>query len=149
MIQKTKWRKILLARRKAIPKERREQAAYFIMEKLSLRGGRILSFTSIGSEIDLSLLNQLLASQKRLFLVHYQIDSLLEISLPEIDCILVPGLGFDREMYRIGYGKGYYDRFLATTGTIHTIGIGFKEQLCEEELPRDPWDIPVKELLLI
>jgi 5-formyltetrahydrofolate cyclo-ligase len=32
---------------------------------------------------------------------------------------------------------------------IWTVGVGFKEQLCEELLPIDPWDVPVKELMLI
>lgn len=115
----------------------------------SLKGrGRILSFTSIGSEIDLKPLNDYLKGRGLLFLVPYKIDSIIDAPLTEIDCILVPALGFDREMFRLGYGKGYYDRFLAGVGEIPTIGVGFKEQLCEELLPRDPWDVPVKELLL-
>src|SRR5687768_17075434 len=32
----------------------------------------------------------------------------------EIDMVLVPGLCFDREGHRVGYGKGFYDRFLKT-----------------------------------
>lgn len=31
----------------------------------------------------------------------------------EIDIVLVPGLAFDRNGHRVGYGKGFYDRFLA------------------------------------
>ena len=31
----------------------------------------------------------------------------------EIDIVLVPGLAFDRSGHRVGYGKGFYDRFLA------------------------------------
>lgn len=134
-------------RRKAISKERREEAALLAMETLKGRG-RILSFSPIGSEIDLKPLNDSLKARGLLFLVPYKIDSLIEAPLGHIDYILVPGLGFDSEMYRIGYGKGYYDQFLASVGDIPTIGVGFKEQLCEELLPRDPWDIPVKELLL-
>jgi 5-formyltetrahydrofolate cyclo-ligase len=61
----------------------------------------------------------------------------------------VPALGFDKDLYRLGYGKGYYDQFLARARDIPSIGVGFKEQLCQEPLPRDPWDIPVKELLLV
>lgn len=145
---KEKLRQILQARRKAISPERREQAALLLKEKFSVKG-KILSFTPIGSEIDLTPLNQLLAAQNRLLLVPYQPDALLEVSLDQIDCILVPGLGFDREGYRLGFGKGWYDRFLASIGDIPTIGVGYKEQLCEEPLPRDPWDIPVKTLLLV
>jgi 5-formyltetrahydrofolate cyclo-ligase len=81
--------------------------------------------------------------------VPYKLNSLIDVPLDKIDCILVPALGFDQENYRIGYGQGYYDRFLASVGSIHTIGVGFQEQLCEELLPRDPWDVPVKELILV
>ncbi len=37
-----------------------------------------------------------------------------EIMTDEIDLILVPGIGFDLDGYRIGYGSGYYDRFFGT-----------------------------------
>lgn len=148
MTLKTKWRQILLEKRKAISIDRRERAAKLCLEKLKSRG-RILSFSPIGSEIDLNPLNEFLKAEGRLFLVPYKIDSLIQFPLTQIDCILVPGLGFDREMFRLGYGKGYYDRFLSEAKDIPTIGVGFKEQYCEELLPRDPWDIPVKELFLV
>lgn len=148
MISKTKWRQILQEKRKAIPETRRKAAALLLKEKLQGKGV-ILSFSPFGSEIDLGPLNQALAAENRLFLVPYRMETLIEVPLSQIDCILVPGLGFDRDRFRIGYGKGYYDRFLAGVGDIPTIGVGFREQLCEEPLPRDPWDIPVKELLLV
>jgi 5-formyltetrahydrofolate cyclo-ligase len=148
LISKTDWRQILQTRRKAIPAARRLEASLALKEKLHSKG-IVLSFSPIGSEIDLTPLNQALAAENRLYLVPYRIETLIEVPLSKIDCILVPGLGFDRNHYRIGYGKGYYDRFLAGAGAIPTIGVGFREQLCEEPLPRDPWDIPVKELILV
>jgi 5-formyltetrahydrofolate cyclo-ligase len=30
----------------------------------------------------------------------------------EIDLVVTPGLAFDKSLHRVGYGKGYYDRFL-------------------------------------
>lgn len=146
-MQKSELRKHLLKLRKAIPKSRREEASHLLLNKLQNRG-KIVSFTPIGSEIDLTLLNQNLKEKNLLILVPYKIDSLIVVDLTDVDCILIPALGFDRNLYRIGYGKGVFDRFLATTGDIHTIGVGFKEQLLNDPLPKDPWDIPVKELIL-
>jgi 5-formyltetrahydrofolate cyclo-ligase len=145
LIQKTDWRQKLLKIRKAIPENRRKEAAQTLKDSFSVQGN-ILSFTPIGTEINLTPLNERLKKEGRLFLVPY--ESTLEVSLTEIDCILVPGLGFDKFNTRLGYGKGYYDRLLASAGSILTLGIGFKEQFSSEPLPKDPWDIPVQELLL-
>ena len=42
--------------------------------------------------------------------------------------ILVPLLAFDKEKNRLGYGKGYYDRFLKKNKKITTIGVAFSFQ---------------------
>ena len=53
---------------------------------------------------------------------------------------LVPGLAFDRENFRLGRGKGFYDRFLASAGdSLYKIGIGCSFQLVEK-VPRNPHD---------
>lgn len=147
MIQKSELRKVLLQNRKAISSERREEAARLAFERLKNKGA-ILSFSPFGSEIDLTLLNTYLKSQGLLYLVPYEIDALFTVPFSKIDCILVPGLAFDRNHTRIGYGKGFYDQFLVKAEGILTIGVGFKEQLYQSLLPKDPWDIPVKELML-
>ncbi len=51
---------------------------------------------------------------------------------------IVPLLAFDRELYRLGYGGGYYDTLLAATSTV-TIGVAFAVQEVIE-LPREPHD---------
>lgn len=147
MILKSELRKQLLEKRKSIPQKRREEASHLAFEGLK-EAGRILSFSSFGSEIDLKILNDHLKAQGRLYLVPYEADALLHVPFSEIDCILVPGLAFDRKHFRIGYGKGFYDRFLAKVPDIPTIGVGFKEQFYEGLLPIDTWDIPVKEIRL-
>ena len=146
MIQKTECRQILLQRRKAIPPKRREQAAQLLVDALKFEGN-ILSFLSMGSEIDLGPLNQKLEREHRLFIVPYSTE--MQVPLEKISCILVPGLGFDRKKDRIGYGKGFYDRFLLKAKHILTVGVGFQEQLLETNLPRDPWDISLDQLLLV
>lgn len=55
------------------------------------------------------------------------------IPVDQIDLVLVPGLGFDREGYRIGRGSGFYDRFLAQPAFNGTAcGIGFEPQLLDQ-----------------
>ena len=46
----------------------------------------------------------------------------------DIPLVIVPGLAFDKDNNRLGYGKGYYDRFLVNKN-IYKIGVCFKEQL--------------------
>jgi len=58
-----------------------------------------------------------------------------------IDAILVPGLGFDNKGYRLGHGKGYYDRYLKDYRGV-TIGVCFKEQILKS-IPHDDNDIKV------
>ena len=58
---------------------------------------------------------------------------------------IVPALSFDKRMHRLGYGKGFYDRFLKNfKGT--AIGITYLELICEK-LPSDENDIPVKYII--
>jgi 5-formyltetrahydrofolate cyclo-ligase len=60
-----------------------------------------------------------------------------------LDWVLVPGLGFDRDGFRLGRGGGYYDRLLATLPPhIPCWSIAFDCQLVDA-LPRDPHDQPV------
>lgn len=58
--------------------------------------------------------------------------------LDQIEIILVPGMAFDRMGYRMGRGKGYYDRFLPKTSAIR-IGICFDFQLFNQ-IPINEYD---------
>ncbi|MCL2367179.1 MAG: 5-formyltetrahydrofolate cyclo-ligase [Oscillospiraceae bacterium] len=64
------------------------------------------------------------------------------LSPDEIDLIIVPALTYDKLGFRLGYGGGYYDRYLAATSA-HTIGIT-RAQLLMDQVPKEPHDIPVK-----
>lgn len=69
-----------------------------------------------------------------------------EASPAVLDAVVVPGLCFDQAGYRLGYGKGYYDRFLGgLPPTVLTVGL-VPAALIVERLPRDPWDTPVQYL---
>jgi 5-formyltetrahydrofolate cyclo-ligase len=59
----------------------------------------------------------------------------------ELDLVLVPGLAFDYRGHRLGYGKGYYDRFLKQTEAFK-IGLAFEDHVLSE-LPIEPHDVPL------
>ncbi|MDO4704514.1 5-formyltetrahydrofolate cyclo-ligase [Tannerella sp.] len=54
------------------------------------------------------------------------------------DVIIVPGVAFDRQLNRLGRGKGYYDRWLSQPG-IPAIGLAFSFQL-RDRIPAEPHD---------
>ena len=62
-----------------------------------------------------------------------------------LQLIVVPGIAFDRNGYRLGYGKGFYDRFLAKCPHAVAIGLAYGIQLVEDTFPQ-AWDVPVQHI---
>lgn len=130
--------------------------------------GNVLSFASFGSEIDMWPLNQRLAEENRLVLpkvidkelVLFQVDDISTLRRSKwgileptiltpahtINIALIPGLAFDKNHHRLGYGHGFYDRLLKTLSCLK-IGVGYKEQLVDE-IPAEAHDRKVDTLLL-
>ena len=54
---------------------------------------------------------------------------------------IIPAVSFDSEGYRLGYGKGYYDRFLAGKNTVR-VGVVYTEMM-RDNLPRGRYDLAV------
>jgi 5-formyltetrahydrofolate cyclo-ligase len=60
-----------------------------------------------------------------------------------VDVVVAPGLAFDRQGHRLGYGGGHYDRYLGRLGDRATrIGVAFSLQLVDL-VPTEPEDVPV------
>lgn len=59
--------------------------------------------------------------------------------------LIVPGLAFDKKGYRLGYGKGYYDRFLEKY-TSNSIGLCYNA-LVVDKIPNDDYDRKVNFLI--
>ncbi len=65
-----------------------------------------------------------------------------EVPLTEIQCFVIPGVGFSRDGLRLGRGGGYYDVTLKQAPGAVRIGVAFDLQL-RPELPREPHDVPL------
>ena len=65
----------------------------------------------------------------------------------KFDLVLVPGVCFDRGGNRLGFGRGYYDRFLSTT-CAKTAALCFDGQLVAEGvIPTDRYDVKISQII--
>ena len=64
----------------------------------------------------------------------------------EIDLLIVPGVAFTRDGNRLGYGGGYYDRFIPLCTRARVVALAFREQLVDR-LPAEPHDLPIPQLI--
>lgn len=69
-----------------------------------------------------------------------------ETPLSQIELILIPGLVFDLGGHRLGYGQGYYDKFLKEIPGVTVVGLAYELQIVER-LPRFPHDIAVSKII--
>ena len=67
------------------------------------------------------------------------------VGAANIDLVLTPGLAFDRNLWRLGRGGGYYDRFLASCGAFR-LGLARELQIVEQ-IPHDTHDLRMQALL--
>ncbi|WP_432663492.1 5-formyltetrahydrofolate cyclo-ligase [Wukongibacter baidiensis] len=70
-------------------------------------------------------------------------DSMVTVEIENIDSIIIPGVGFDENCNRLGFGGGYYDRFLVKRKkNIPAIAICYQNQIIKS-VPTDNYDIPM------
>ncbi len=68
-----------------------------------------------------------------------------EVEAESIDLLIVPGLAYTKEGFRLGFGGGYYDRYLQGFNG-DTLSLAFKEQMISQ-LPVKDHDIPVGKII--
>jgi 5-formyltetrahydrofolate cyclo-ligase len=94
--------------------------------------------------------NLLLTSNTRLIVEsfgQYEPADVLPVPAKEIDIAIVPLLAYDKRNYRVGYGKGHYDRFLPTCAPhIYTLGISQFAPV-ERIEDTDNFDIPLDRII--
>lgn len=174
MREKSELRKSIKAAVKALSKEEKRQRSEYVLKSLEknkyFRSARsVLLFWSLPDEVETHEFVERWSGQKRILLPVVVGDE-LEVRLYEgldrlrvgsfdiqepvgelvtdyssIDLVVVPGVGFDVEGHRLGRGKGYYDRLLPKVRA-HRIGICFPEQFVFN-VPNDPWDVNVHEII--
>lgn len=70
-----------------------------------------------------------------------------KVNKKEIDLVIVPGVCFDENKNRLGFGKGYYDRFLNNIN-LKTIALCYEEQVLKERiLPVESNDVKINKIL--
>ena len=144
------------------------------------RADVVLGFVNYDSEIStIEILSEALRKGKKLFLPKIVDDNMLFYCIDSLDdlvegykgilepkgdtekfeyetykeyriLMLMPGVAFDIYGNRMGYGKGFYDRFLANKEVLQTysIGIGYKCQQVEK-LPVDEFDRKPYQVILV
>ena len=169
-IQKSALRKHLLEKRDATSAELRDITSEKIHENLRkispyTNSQNIACYFPIGSEVDThDIMLNILKQGKNLLLPRIVDDNIqfyivsnleklergsFEIMEPKdicdrakkIDCVLIPTVGVSKLGVRLGYGYGYYDRFLSSTNAVK-ISLTYSKQIVKS-IPSDSHDIKI------
>ncbi len=170
---KDEYRKKYLSIRKNIEnKDLKDENIYrqLIKNKKIISANIILIYVSKVEEVDtIKLINYLLKHKKVAvpkiendMMNFYYIDSIedlkegyFKVSEPTTNDIvkdftgvvsITPGICFSKNLYRLGYGKGYYDKFYSIHKNIYKIGLCYKELLLDN-IPHNKYDIKVDEII--
>ncbi len=73
-------------------------------------------------------------------------EGLPELAPEDIDLLIVPGVAFTEAGDRLGYGGGYYDRFIPRCRRARVLALAFAEQLVDA-LPTEPHDVRLPQIL--
>ena len=164
----------LLHRKKITPSRKKEgEALAFIkLKEMTIGYKHILSYSPLMEEVSLNSFNKYLEEEGRLSFPKIEGESLAAYKVSDmesqlktfshrflepdssckknehIELILVPGILFDKNGGRVGFGKGYYDKYLENK-KIKTIGVLFKEQLYDGILPLEKHDIKMESLCIV
>lgn len=130
------------------------------------RADRIYTYVSMDNEIDtIMLIDYSLSLEKRVFVPRvsgrdmefYEISDISELSpgymgIYELDIngkepdysrtgfMCMPGLAFDKSYNRIGYGGGFYDRYLSVENKLYKAALAYEAQLLES-IPAQDGDV--------
>ncbi len=115
--------------------------------EMSLKQGKKVAVPLLINPRENKMVFQQIDELKNLNKVHYGImeperDDSRFVEPTEKTLIIVPGLAFDVNGYRLGYGGGYYDRFLSENNSIKTICVCF-DRCISSSLSKEEYDVAV------
>mgnify|MGYP000777656990 CR=1 FL=1 len=156
---KKKLRREVLARRAALTEPERERGNLLITERILghqwyYLSDTILGFVSYGSEIcTTEILENALQDGKRVYVPKVEGNTESYEYAPEeaANCLLLmPGSVFDPLGNRMGYGGGFYDRYLADREALRlrSIAVGFRCQQVES-VPVEETDVKPYQVILV
>ena len=175
-MEKKQLRQVIREKKKSLGADALVQMSVPAMDKVAAnaeyqKAGRVMLYYPLWDEVDTRpLIVRALEDGKRVILPTVVGDDIIPVEVTkqtewvkgpfgimepvaeryegEIDFILVPGVAFDRNLNRLGRGKGYYDRFLAQHADAYRLGICFDFQVVTE-IPTEPFDFKMNDLLVI
>ncbi len=171
--EKEKLRKALIKERSSLPKAEIKKKSQLIQQKLfslkiyqkatwvmfylslpsevstdkmiteSLKKGKKIVVPAVrGKDLIPCLLTQLNQTQEKNFGIREPLE-FKPIKKSQLQLIIVPGCGFDFQGYRLGFGQGYYDRFLRDLkGNVPLVGLAFELQVLKK-IPHEKEDVPL------
>lgn len=109
---------------------------------------KICLFNPIASlnEVDVNGVTSRLKAQRRDIEI-LSSDKAAKIPKTKFNLIIVPCLAYDADNYRLGWGGGFYDKFLAEQPKALKVGVCFQNGFVEGGLPHEPHDIPLDKIL--
>ncbi len=174
-MDKSALRKSLLSQRLALPQEQWQNKSEQLVEHLqqwlrvrkfqqlilyrSFRREPDLSTLAISREPSLCYYPRLVRQEMHFYpspsqgpfvknsfgLEEPEIDDQGSLQVSEESVLIIPALALDRKGFRLGYGGGYFDRFLSNHHPI-TVGVCF-DQFLLNTLPHEAHDLPVQHII--
>jgi 5-formyltetrahydrofolate cyclo-ligase len=148
-VTKPELRRKLDAQRRALSPDEVAAASRTVLELLqqtvdwySVRSVHVYRSVAEWGELDTSKLVAWLAEEwPEIEVVQPTVSKDQPFPEQQLDLIVVPALGFDRDNNRLGLGGGWYDRFVARQPQAQKIGLAYAWALVEDGIPVEPWDM--------
>ena len=174
MMNKKEARTLIKERRMNLSKEYIDVASDKIFEKLLqneyLKNAKtVMSYMDFKNEVKTDRINTFIKNSGKILVLPKVIDKERMIAIEDknqyivspfgnkepdgeeykgqIDVIITPGVAFDRDKNRVGFGRGYYDRFFIKYPNAKKIAIAFEEQIIDEGIETDKYDKKVEVLI--